>query len=98
MSVTKIRTCASRRGAPCGALLRFGAFWRPTSPPVISNVAFSFGELFSATRISTSVPSGSRNHSPFDSKPLGGSSRSIRSFSSRSRKRGMSSSNAPNET
>ena len=30
---------------------------------------FSFGELFFATRISSKVPSGSRNHTPFDSNP-----------------------------
>lgn len=35
---------------------------------------FSFGELFFATRISSKVPSGSRNHTPFDSNPAGGSS------------------------
>ena len=46
MSVTKMRTCASRRGCTVCALLRFGAFWRPTSPPFISKVAFCVGRAF----------------------------------------------------
>ena len=35
--------------------------------------AFSLGEDFSATRISIRVPSGSRNQTPLDSNPAGGS-------------------------
>ena len=58
---------------------------------------FSFGDDFSATRISIGVPFGSRNQMPFDSTPGGGSMRGMRSASRRSRKRGRSSSNAAKE-
>ena len=92
MSVANTSTWASRRGCTRGALLRFGAFcWRGL-PPNGSTGDFSFGELFSATRISINIPDGSRSQMPFDSKPLGGSSRSSRICSMRAWNFGMSSS------
>ena len=92
MSVANTKTCASRRGLTRGALLRFGAFWIFGLPPNASTADFSFGELFSATRISTSMPDGSRSQMPFDSKPFGGSSRSRRITWMRAWNFGMSSS------
>jgi hypothetical protein len=89
--------CAIRRGRTNGLVEQLGAPATPPAEEMFSVDDFSFGDDFSLTRISIGVPFGSWNQMPFDSTPGGGSMRGMRSASSRSRKRGRSSSNAANE-
>ena len=78
------------RGCTRRALLRLGAFWRPTTADHVER-RLGVGELLRYSDFfSTEYRPDRGNQSPFDSKPLGGSSRSSCIRSSRSRNLGMS--------
>src|SRR5262245_7275766 len=97
MSLVKTSMCAIRRGRTNGLVLQLGAPETPGGHGIFSVQDVSFGDDFSLTRISTGLPFGSWHQMPFESTPGGGSMRGMRNASSRSRKRGRSSSNAAKE-
>ena len=66
MSRVKTSMCAIRRGRTNGLVLQAGAPATPGGLEMLSCDDFSFGEDFSATRISIGVPFGSRNQMPFE--------------------------------
>ncbi len=91
MSLLNNRMWARRRGRTNGTLERGDDPWTPGAEDWLCCTAFSLGEDFSATRISISVPSGSRNQTPLDSNPCGGSICATSNWRSRARKPSKSS-------